>query len=417
MSTRLSRRTILKATVATALSTPLVASPVLATPASDRPHSSPSLADAEWAPLTAGIAEGISAEAPPDGTPPDQVGMVALMQRARLVAGDAVPYGSFGHAMAVSADGTTAIVGAPRIEGAMRGVSQIQATSTDTGAAYLFTRTGSLWTQQQVLIPVESTPGDSFGYAVALSADGATAIIGAPAIIVFDEGKNPASNAVYVFARGGDRWTQQQGLVAADATGGDGFGYPLGLSGNGETVVIGAAGKNAKTGAAYIFTRDGTVWSQQQEVVASDAVRGALFGSVVAVSGDGATALIGASGHQIGNTIPGAAYVFTREGDRWTQQAQLLLNGGSDRFGYAVALSGTGETAVIGEPGVIMPTAFMFARAGTSWSQQQPLSYNGPGHSSLAFYASAVAMSADGTTVLIGAQTEGDQGAIYVFGP
>ena len=471
MSTRLSRRTILKATVATALSTPLVASPVLATPASDRPHSSPSLADAEWAPLTAGIAAGISAEAPPDGTPPDQVGMVALMQRARLVAGDAVPYGSFGHAMAVSADGTTAIVGAPRIEGAMRGVSQIQATSTDTGAAYLFTRTGSLWTQQQVLIPVESTPGDSFGYAVALSADGATAIIGAPAIIVFDEGKNPASNAayvftrsgatwtqrqkltasdladgddygyavavsadgttaaigaagkdgvtgaVYVFARGGDRWTQQQGLVAADATGGDGFGYPLGLSGNGETVVIGAAGKNAKTGAAYIFTRDGTVWSQQQEVVASDAVRGALFGSVVAVSGDGATALIGASGHQIGNTIPGAAYVFTREGDRWTQQAQLLLNGGSDRFGYAVALSGTGETAVIGEPGVIMPTAFMFARAGTSWSQQQPLSYNGPGHVSLAFYASAVAMSADGTTVLIGAQTEGDQGAIYVFGP
>lgn len=180
--------------------------------------------------------------------------------------------------------------------------------------------------------------------------------------------------------------------------------------------MIGAAGKNARTGAAYLFTRDGAVWSQQQEVVAADAVRGALFGFVVAVSEDGATALIGAPVHQISNTIPGAAYIFTREGDRWTQQAQLLPNS-DGKFGYAVALSGTGETAVIGEPGVIIRTAFMFARAGTSWSQQQPLSYNGPGHSSLAFYASAVAMSADGTTVLIGAPTDGDQGAVYIFGP
>lgn len=270
MSTRLSRRTILKATVATALSTPLVASPVLATPASDRPHRSPSLA--ERAPSTAGITvgcsqsmprrtslsgivQGISAVAPPDGTPPDRVGMAALMQRARLVAGDAVPYGSFGHAMAVSADGTTAIVGAPRIEEAMRGVSQSQATSTDTGAAYLFTRTGAVWTQQQVLIPVESTPGDSFGLAVALSGDGATAIIGAPAIIGFDEGKNPASNAAYVFTRSGATWTQGQKLTASDLADGDDYGYAVAVSADGTTAAVGAPGKDGDTGAVSVFLR------------------------------------------------------------------------------------------------------------------------------------------------------------------
>ena len=179
-------------------------------------------------------------------------------------------------------------------------------------------------------------------------------------IVGFDEGKNPASNTAYVFMRSGATWTQRQKLTASDLADGDDYGYAATVSADGTTAAIGAPGKDGDTGAVY---------------------------------------------------------VFTREGERWTQQAQLLLNGGGGRFGYAVALSGTGETAVIGAPGVIEVTAFTFARAGTSWSQQQPLSYNGPGHVSLAFYASAVAMSADGTTVLVGAQTEGDQGAVYVFGP
>ncbi len=392
----------------------------------------------------------------PDAPTRDQAGMDMLRRSAKLVAGDAVPYGSFGQAVAVSADGATAIVGAPRI----------QANFTNRGAAYVFTRVGATWTQQQILMPSASEPGDCFGFAVAVSADGATIVIGAPAITLFDNEPNPATNAAYVFARDGATWTQRQTLIAGDTAHGDFYGIAvaisgdgattavgatatkgdtgaayifargsggwtqqrelsaddgapkdnlgsaLALSGTGDTAVIGAGAKNAGTGAAYVFARGGDGWTQQRELRAGDGAPKDLFGTSVAVSTTGTTAVIGAPQHALGEYAPGAAYVFARDDDDWSQQAQLVPADTmtAKDFAYAVTLSGTGNTAVIGEYG---GAADVFTRTGASWSQQQRWADGG----SATFFGSAVALSADGSTVLIGAPTEGDRGAVSVYSP
>jgi hypothetical protein len=376
---------------------------------------------------------------------------VALTQSAKLVAGN-VDAERFGMAVAVSADGSTAIVGAVGGNGHPK----------FTGAAYVFARVGALWVQQQMLLPDDSTYGDFFGLAVALSADGSTAVIGAPAILFYGA-SNPATNAAYVFTRtgttwtqqqklvgsdtiyggfygytvalsadggtaavgalvnasggggayifmrGDDGWTQQQELTAADTTLDDSFGCAVALSGTGDTALVSACDKDQETGAAYIFTRSGAAWSQQQKLVASDAAAHDQFGYRVALSADGGTAVIGAPFHA---TNPGAAYVFTRGDNGWSQQAQLVSSDTktASAFACSVAVSGMGDRVMIGDR---TPTAYLFVGTGTAWSQQQQWTLKPPG----SLCASEVAISADGTTVLVGAQNEDDGGAVYIFTP
>lgn len=383
----------------------------------------------------------------------------ALMRAVELTATDTAVYDSFGWAVAVSKDGATAVIGAP---GTLE-------NSTKRGAAYVFARGGTTWTQQQKLIPGEGEPGDSFGFAVALSADGNTVIIGAPAITLYEEipatnaayvftrsatawtqrqkltagdtahgdglgyavaisgdgataaigapAKNGGAGAVYLFARDGDRWAASQGLTASDAAGRDNFGGALAMSGDGETLVIGAGNKDGATGAAYVFARGGATWSQRQELVAADAATKSYFGIAAAISTDGATAVIGASGHAVGDYTPGAAYVFARDGDRWNQTQTLAPSDprSGNTFGWAVAVSGAGDAAVIGQYG---DAAYVFARPDTSLIQRQQLADDAPGSANhFTHFGSAVAMSADRATVLIGAPTHGDLGAAYVFSP
>jgi len=117
-----------------------------------------------------------------------------------------------------------------------------------------------------------------------------------------------ANGSAYVFTRSGTAWTQQQELTASDAAYGDFFGYSVGLSSDGNTALVGAYVKNSGQGAAYVFSRSGAVWTQQQELTASDAAANDYFGRSVTLSSDGNTALVGASGK---NSRQGAAYVFT----------------------------------------------------------------------------------------------------------
>ena len=191
--------------------------------------------------------------------------------------------------MALSGDGSTALVGAPH-------------KNSLSGAAYVFLRSGTSWSQQAELTASDGAPGDQFS-AVALSGDGSTALVGAPF-------KNSSTGAAYVFVRSGTTWSQQAELTASDAAAGDLFGYSVGLTGDGSTALAGARGKNSGTGAAYVFLRSGTTWSQQQELTASDAAAGDFFGFSVALSGDGSTALVGA---QFKNSGAGAAYVFSSD--------------------------------------------------------------------------------------------------------
>ncbi|MBR9814373.1 hypothetical protein GYB61_11025, partial [bacterium] len=322
-------------------------------------------------------------------------------QQAKLTASDGAVSDQFGSSVALSGD--TALVGASRNDDA----------GSDSGSAYVFTRSGSVWSEQQKLTANDGAAGDRFGTSVALSAD--SALIGAP----FDDDAGANSGSAYVFTRSGSVWSPQQKLTANDGAQFDLFGSSVALSG--ETALIGApfnddAGSNS--GSAYVFTRSGAVWSQQQKLTASDGAADDRFGSPVALSGD--TALIGAPFDDDAGNNSGSAYVFTRSGAVWSQQTNLTANDGAagDRFGTSVALSA--DTALIGaslddEPGSGSGSVYVFTRSGTVWSQQQKLTANDGAASDQ--FGTSVALLGD--TALIGAPFDDDSGpssgSAYVF--
>ena len=248
-------------------------------------------------------------------------------QQSILTASDGVAGDYFGCSVSLSADGSTALVGA-------------HTKSTNTGAAYIFTRSGSTWTQQSILTASDAATSDYFGWSVSLSGDGSTALVGA-------YGKSTNTGAAYIFTKSGSTWTQQSILTASDAVASDYFGYSVSLSADGSTALVGAYGKSSQTGAAYIFTKSGSTWPQQSKLTASDAATSDYFGCSVSLSADGSTALIGAFRK---SSQTGAAYIFTRSGSTWTQQSKLTASDAAttDRFGYSVSLSGDGSTALVG---------------------------------------------------------------------
>ena len=222
---------------------------------------------------------------------------------------------------------------------------------------------------QQVKLTPDSYTHQAFGYSLALSGD--TALVGAP--FNLDQG------VAYVFVRSGSAWTQQQTLLAPDEVSADLFGYSVSLSG--DTALVGAlrrkVGDHVDQGAAYVYTRSGSVWSQEAELTASDGAGTNYFGSSVALSGD--TALVGAPYHTVGGHVEqGAAYLFTGSGSSWAQQAELTAQGGAahDNFGDSVAL--LGDTALVGAPDhkvaghAQQGAAYLFRRIGPRWRQQGP---------------------------------------------
>ena len=182
-----------------------------------------------------------------------------------------------------------------------------------------------------------------FGGSVAIN--NGTIVVGA----VDDDNENGEdSGSAYVYIRNGDTpWTQQAKLMAKDGAAYDYFGRSVDV--DGDTVVVGARYDDDGTnnGSVYIFTRSGTTWSQQSKLVAEDGADGDRFGNSVAVDGD--TIVVGASGNDNENgKDSGSAYVFTRTGTTWTQQAKLLPKDGAagDDFGKSVAIHG--GTIVVG---------------------------------------------------------------------
>ncbi len=238
-------------------------------------------------------------------------------QQQKLTAADGAANDLFG--LSVSVSGDTAVIGAD-------GKNNFQ------GAAYVFVRSSGVWSQQQKLTASDGAAGDAFGRSVWVGGD--TAMIGA-------SGKNSSQGATYVFVRSSGVWSQQQKLTASDGAANDWFGLSVSVSG--DTAVIGASNKNSDQGAAYVFVRSSGVWSQQQKLTASDGAANDDFGYSVSVSGD--TAVIGADGK---NSLQGAAYVFVRSSGVWSQQQELTASDGAanDYFGWSVSVSG--DTAVIG---------------------------------------------------------------------
>jgi hypothetical protein len=322
-------------------------------------------------------------------------------QQAKLIASDGTAEDFFGHSVSLSWD--TALIGAAGVD----------KNGFDSGSVYVFTRHGTTWTQQAKLIASDSTAGDHFGWSVSLSDD--TALIGA----VNDDSNGNYSGSAYIFTRTGTTWTQQAKLIASDGTAGDHFGYVVALAG--DTALIGAPfddDNGGASGSVYVFTRTSTIWTQQAKLIASDSGAGDHFGWSVSLSDD--TALIGAVGDDDNGVDSGSAYVFTRNGTTWIQQVKLHASDGAelDQFGCSVALAG--DTTLIGAPfdddnGNFSGSVYMFVQTGTSWIQQAKLlALDGAAEDRFGW---RVSLWRD--TALIGAVNDddngNDSGSAYIF--
>lgn len=318
-------------------------------------------------------------------------------QQAKLTASDGAANDQFGISVAISGD--TAIVGANG------------SGATDTGAAYVFVRSGTVWSLQAKLMASDAAAADDFGWSVAISGD--TAIIGADGD---DNAGGSNAGSAYVFVRSGTVWSQQAKLLASDAAANDDLGYAVALDGN--TAVVSST-QHAPGGAAYVFVRNGTVWTQQSRLLASDAAAGDGFGISVGISGD--SAIIGAwNNAHAGINFAGAAYVFERTGTTWGQQAKLIASDATtlQLLGTSVAISG--ETAMAGaiddSSGTGTGEAYVFVRSGCDWVQAEKL---------LASDAAAndsfgIAVALSGNTATVGAYRDDnaggtDAGSAYAF--
>ncbi len=329
----------------------------------------------------------------------------AWVHQQQLVADDGGFLDAFGWSVAL--DGDTIAVSAR--EAYVDGVAY-------QGAVYVFTRSGATWSQQQKLTASDGEEFDNFGDAVALEGD--TLLIGSSIHVI-------RPGAVYVFTRSGATWSQQQKLTAGDPRAGNWFGRAIAL--DGETALIGAVYSDGLSrGGAYLFTSNEGVWSQQHKLMPNDSASSDLFGWSVALAGD--TAVIGASDAVVdSNEEQGAAYIFTRSGATWSQQQKLTASDGAayDRFGRSVALDG--NMVIIGaEQHAIWGNhsdrgaAYLFSYSpgdgDDAWSEQQKLTASNGAVGDRFGYAVAL----EGDIALVGAYRanvggNNIQGAAYFF--
>ncbi|MBA3462324.1 MAG: integrin [Deltaproteobacteria bacterium] len=391
-------------------------------------------------------APGGDIDAPPDAAVPP---LSAMMQRNYIKASNTGTNDNFGSTIVLSADGTTLVIAAP-YEASASG--QADDSASAAGAVYVFTRTGTSWTQQAYLKASNPAANDRFGTALALSADGSMLAVSASgedsaAVGINGNQANEAalgSGAVYVYTRAGTAWTQQAYIKASNTEANDEFGVSIALSSDGSTLAVGANGEDsqgfgnqtdntmAQAGAAYVFVRTGTTWNQQAYLKASNPGAGDRFGGAVALSGDGATLAVGAYFESSGSVgvngaqneaivVSGAVYVLTRVGTTWSHQAFVKASntGSGDLFGSTVALSTDGTTLAVGAsgeesaaPGIngnqadnTAPQAgavYTFTRTGTTWSQQAYIKASNPGANDL-FSRSGLSLSGNGSILVVGA--------------
>ena len=377
---------------------------------------------------------------------------------------------NFGSAVAISGDGNTLAVGAPHEDSSATGVGGDERNgilSSNSGAVYVFTRSGGDWSQQAYVKAGNTGKDDNFGLSISLDADGNTLAVGAPGEasgatgINGDAADNSAvlSGAVYVFTRSSSGWSQQAYVKANNTGGGDQFGSALSLSADGNTLAVGAFAEDSnatgvngdaandgalESGAVYIFTRSAGNWSQQAYVKASNTGTGDRFGTSVSLSADSDTLAVGArlessgamgingDGTDNSKLYSGAAYIFTRSGASWSQQAYIKASntGDSDRFGGTVSLSANGDTLAVGAigeasavPGIddewdnsapLSGAVYIFVRAADGmWSQQAYLKAGNPGAADQ--FGGAISLSGDGVTLAVGAVGE-DSSAIGING-
>ena len=343
-------------------------------------------------------------------------------QEDDIQSSNAAPSQSFGEMVAISSGGNTAIVSATREDvGTFGDPNFIE----QAGSVYIFKRNSNGdWVEQaDILRAGDAGRADHFGYSLAISSDENTIIVGTPRE---DGPSGTAYNAgsVYIFTFSNGNWSQQAQIRESNPTRDHRFGESVAISGNGNTIIVGAC----DVGKAYIYTRDSNgSWGQPDVTLQSgNTGDGDQFGRSVAISSDGNTAIVGAYLEDTGGTNTGSAYIYTRDSNgNWSEEEQIQASNKEpgDLFGYIVAMSSDGNTAIVGAPyyeetgGSETGAAYIFTRSNGIWTERSYVQGNrGDGDN----FGIGVAISPDGNTAIVGASYEDpggttNAGSAYVF--
>jgi FG-GAP repeat len=321
----------------------------------------------------------------------------------------------FGYCIGMAADGTRLIA------------SSIQATNptSNSGAVYVyvFNSGTGLWTLEQKFAPADVAGGDRFGFSCAISSDGSRIMASSRNAVISG---NTEAGAVYIFSRSGSVWSQEAKIVDPAVATNNLFGYMADIDGAGSRVAIGSlqgdSASVANSGSVHIFVRTGTTWTLEAKVTASDPVANNYFGCPVKISQDGTRLVAGSSG----GADPGSAYVFRRNASAWTQEVKLLASDGlnGNRFGFGVAMNNDGSRVVVGAllgDSAVSDSgaAYLFTRNVTTWSQS--LKFNRADAPAVNdYYGGTVAISPDGRYAFISAYQydsggNTDSGGVYVY--
>lgn len=371
----------------------------------------------------------------------------------------------FGSSVSLSSDGNTLAVGAENEDSDATGVSgtssgtgsQSNNDAEDSGAVYIFQRSDTGWNQQAYIKASNTDAGDGFGYALSLSDDGNTLAVGAfsedSAAIGIDGGEtdNSASGAgaVYVFRRSGTTWSQQAYVKASNTEAGDKFGWSVSLSENGNTLAVGATSEDsnatevggdesdnsaASSGAVYVFTYESPNWSQQAYIKALPSAADDSFGSTVSLSDNGNRLAIGApyDNDSFGNTDSGAVYIYSRSSNDWSFEDTLraTTRDSGDWFGSSVSLSGNGRSVAVGalfessnatgiggnasnNDASRSGAAYIFTFSGSVWSM--PTYIKADNTDADDYFGNSIALSSDGNILAVGAFAE-DSGELGING-
>ena len=317
-----------------------------------------------------------------------------------------------GFGMTVDIDGNTAAVGA----------SGFRFSDFPLPVVCVYTREAANWTKEQCLSEEDEAPNSDDGYGV-IAVSGNTLVVGA----AFDVTNGVIGGAVYVYVRDGHTWSLQQKLFASDRANFDQFGIAVDIVG--DTIVVGAHGDNDEgfqTGAVYVFRRNGTTWTEEQKLKASDAAPDSAFGSSVALSEQ--TIAIGAPSESSGALFSGAVYVFVNDGTSWQQQGKIKANSAMNNQQLGSTVSVSGDTIVAAAPGELIGepaddfnnvlskgAVYIFDRTGTSWDHQKRFFERDRNRTG----GFAVRAAIDGDTIIVGDPTYDAgarfTGAVYVF--
>lgn len=344
-------------------------------------------------------------------------------QQARLVPSYQRANDQFGYSVSISNDGDTVVVGEP--------YGEDSSAKTETGRAFIFTRISTGWSQKTVLSDPLLFTGAMFGQAVAMSGDGKTCAVGCP--IDKNSFAQTGAGAVYVFVLDTTSgvWTKQSRLLPVDISGTvSNSGISVALSDNGNVLAIGSSYNNwsgaGAVGTVSIYERTGTSWVLKDTLHPNTFVASLYFGTSVALSSDGAVVAVGA--HNDTQTVgaSGAVYIFTRDGDLWSQTTKLVntVSGTSEQFGEHVVLSGDGKTCVVGAKNFLNTAqnqyngaVYVFYNNAGTWVKERIVDDMPTTND---YFGSSVAISKDGTKLVIGVpgkESNGltDTGTVYVY--